>query len=96
MRYASIEYLQDLEDIMPVSAIKCPEILDGVYIDTETHADADTLTEVSHTLGRVPEGFIVIGKNKAGDVYNDTESHTETDLRIKSNVSSLSVRLYVW
>ena len=70
--------------------------LDGEFISGTTNATPNTEDTLTHTLGRVPKGFIVVGKDKAGDVYDGGTANTDTNLNIKCAVASVTVKIYVF
>jgi hypothetical protein len=69
--------------------------LDGEFISGTTNATPDTETVHAHELGRTPRGFMIISKDKAGDVY-DSSSHSDTQLKIKCAVASVAFTAYVF
>lgn len=60
-----------------------------------SNAAPDTEDSVAHTLKRVPEGFIVIGLDKAGILYQSS-AYTTAALKIKCNVASVTAKLIVF
>ena len=62
-----------------------------------TTSTADTDVAVLHGLGRVPVGYWVVGKDKAGVVYDSgRESWTDTRLTVRCSVATVKVRLVVF
>jgi len=70
--------------------------LGGVIVAYNTNASVNTADTVSHTLGRIPVGYIPIEKGAAGDVYDGGAAATETTLSLKCTTASNSVTLWVF
>lgn len=71
--------------------------VDGMYMDVLTPAVADTEFPVLHRLGRVPVGWAVVGADKAVRVYSsNTGSWGFRIMYLKADVTSASIRLWVW
>lgn len=60
-----------------------------------THATPDTETAYTHTLKRVPIGFIVYDRNKAGILYAGSSANTATTIYIRSNVASVTAKILI-
>lgn len=75
--------------------IGIPDNLDVDIFSYTTNAAPDTQDTVPHSLKRVPEGFIVAGLDKAGVVYQSAP-FTTTDLLLKCNAASVTVKLIVF
>jgi len=59
----------------------------NAQIVTVNFTAANTTTPVAHTLGRVPNGYIPIGKSVSLDVYNGAPTYLLRDLiYLKSTV----------
>lgn len=67
-----------------------------------TTAVVDTEVTVEHGLTdasgapRVPRGYFVIGQDKAGTVYDSTNPHTDTLLKIRCDVATVALKLWVF
>lgn len=67
-----------------------------------TTAGADTEVVVAHGLtdangtAIVPAGFLVIGRDKAGVVYDSGTANTTTALNIKCSVATVALTLWVF
>ena len=72
------------------------ENLDIDFADITSHAMADTEFAVSHSLGRVPAGYIVVKGNKAGVVYDGATVWTTSNIYLKCNVASVALRLIIF
>lgn len=72
------------------------ENLDIEFKNVTSHATADTEFSISHTLGRVPAGYIVVKRDKAAIVYDGPTPWTSNTLYLRCNVSSTALRLIVF
>jgi hypothetical protein len=72
------------------------ENLDIEFRDVTSHAVADTEFTVSHSLGRLPGGYMVVKRDKAATVYNGITSWTDSAIYLRCNVSSASLRLIIF
>jgi hypothetical protein len=57
---------------------------------------ADTEFSVSHTLKRVPSGYLVVNRDKAGVVYDSGTAWTVTEIYLKCNVASTNIKIIVF
>lgn len=78
--------------------IRFEDNFDCRLVTVTTDATPDTETAVAHTLGKVPTGYILIGKDLAGDVYTSTggTAWTTTNIYVKCTVASVTVKLIVF
>ena len=71
--------------------------IDWVITPYTSNAVANTEDTVTHTLGRIPTGYIVVDRNKAGVIYSSQKSlWTTSTMRLKSDVASTAVTLLVF
>lgn len=71
--------------------------LGGVQVSYTTNGTAATEDIVTHTLGRVPVGYVMIRNSNGGDVYDSTVgSWSATQIRLKCQTAANSVTLYVF
>lgn len=61
-----------------------------------TNGTANTEDAVSHTLKRIPTGYLIIGRDKAGIVYNSGTTWTTTDIYLKCSVTSMAVTIIIF
>lgn len=66
------------------------------YQDVTTPGTANTEFTVNHGLGRVPVGYLVVGRDKAAIIYNSTTAWTETAIYLKCNVATVAIRLLIF
>lgn len=84
-----------LETILDAGII-FTENVDLKEVNFTSNATPDAEDTISHGLGKVPNGYIVIGRNKAGVLYNGTTAWTMTNIYLKSNVASTTYKIYVF
>lgn len=66
---------------------------DGRWFGVTTPATPDTSFVFTHNLGRVPVGFLIFDKDKAGDVYR--VSSTTTTITLRCSVASVALKGFV-
>lgn len=74
------------------------ENISGEFQQFTSHASANTEFSVSHGLNVVPQGIIVIGKDKSGDLYqlSDTgTAWTSSTIYLKCSVSSVTFKVFL-
>jgi len=72
-----------------------PDNLAGQWKNYTTNAVADTEDAVSHTLSRVPIGFLVFSASKAGILYKGSTAWTSTSIFLKCSAASTVVRIFI-
>ena len=70
-------------------------------IDKRQFADvttpgSDVEFEITHGLGYIPLGYLVISSDKAGHVYNSTTAWTAEKIYLKCNVSTTIIRVLIF
>ena len=70
--------------------------MDGVTLNTNTPGGADTNFTLTHNLGRVPVGFIVVNQDKGAVTYRGTVTWTETQLTLKCNTATVNLTIFVF
>lgn len=71
-------------------------VLNAVYAVYTTNATANTADTVTHTLGRVPVGYIVVNNGNGGVLYNGGGTNTTTTLSLKCTTASNAVTILVF
>ena len=71
------------------------ENISGEWQTFTSNGSADTEDTIAHTLGSVPEGFIVTNINKGGVVYDSGTSWTSSNIYLKTSVSSATVTIFL-
>lgn len=72
---------------------------DNFYAETLTVADtgaANSENAITHTLKKVPTGFFLIYKDRAGDAYDSGTTWTATTIYIKFSAANSSIKLLVF
>jgi len=82
--------LGDASDGSPVGK------LDARYQVYTTNATPDTEDTIAHGLGRTPVGYVVVCKDKAGDVYKGTTAWDGTNIYLKCSIASVAVTILVF
>ncbi len=57
----------------------------SVSIVTANFTQANTNTQVSHGLGRAPQGYIQVGSNAATMIYDGTSANSDSVLNLRSS-----------
>ena len=60
-----------------------------------TTAGADTEFAITHTLGAVPIGYIVLKQDKAASIYDSGTTWTNTTLYLKASAASVTLTLFL-
>jgi len=69
--------------------------IDGMWINVATPGAANTNFTVTHNLGRIPTGYIVMRKDATCDIYDGSVAATVTQLTLKSTATGVNVRLFI-
>lgn len=56
---------------------------------------ADAENTIAHTLGAVPIGYIVLNQDKAGSLYDSGTAWTATNIYLKSDVASVTFKVFL-
>ena len=78
------------------AGISIKDNMDMVTASVVSDATPGVEFSLSHALGKVPLGYIVIGQDGAGSIYDGTTSNTKTDVYFKSDVGSRTFRLLLY
>lgn len=73
---------------MPFNRSQTCSISDSGTVDTEF--------EVSHNLGRIPNGYLVTSIDVAGIIYIGTTAWTTTAIYLKCNAANAAITLQVF
>ena len=74
------------------------ENLSGQFQSFTSHATANTEFSVAHTLGSVPVGYLVLGQDKAGSLYQLSgtgTAWTSSAIYFKCSVSSVTFLVFL-
>jgi len=69
--------------------------INGVFASAAVPGTPNTNFVITHNLGRIPVGYLVLGKTAAGDIYDGTVAATKTTLTLRASVASFTVRLFI-
>lgn len=69
---------------------------DAKIVNYTSNATPDTEDTLAHTLGKIPTGYIVCGKNKAGIIYDGSTSWTATNIYLKCDTASVTFKLIIF
>lgn len=70
--------------------------IDGAWVLGTTNAAANTEKAFTHQLGRVPIGYQVFSKDKAGDFYDGATAWTDTTIYLKNSTASVTFKIMVF
>lgn len=70
--------------------------IDGAWITGTSNAAANTEKAFTHQLGRVPIGYHVFSKDKAGDFYDGATTWTSDTIYLKCSVASVTFKIMVF
>ena len=67
------------------------------YIGTlTTDATPGTETAIAHGLKRTPSGYLVISRDKNGVIYNGATAWDATNIYVRSNVASVTIKVIIF
>ena len=66
----------------------------GQFVTYTSNATPNTQDTVPHNLGSVPVGYIVVSKDKAGDVYKSA-AFTSMNMYLKCSAASTTVTMFL-
>lgn len=72
------------------------ENLDGEFQVFTSNAVADTEDAITHGLGRIPVGFIVMNSSKGGITYAGDTTWTSTTIYLKNTSASNAVTIWIF
>ena len=76
--------------------VNFPDNFDAEILSVADSGTANTEFTVSHTLKRVPIGFIVLNINKAGVVYDSGTAWTTSAIYLKCSTANTVIKLLVF
>lgn len=71
------------------------ENIEGEFQVVSDTGSANTEFAVTHTIGAVPIGYIVIKNSKAGTVYDGTTSWTSTTLYLRHEAANAAITVFL-
>lgn len=94
-----LRYLNELDqnlDVVLNHGINPTDNFEGQFITFTSDGTPDAENSVAHTLGKIPSGFFVTAKDKAGDVYSGSTANTDSLIYLKVNVATVAVTIFVF
>lgn len=73
-----------------------PDNVDLAWASATTPGSADTDFTVTHNLGRVPVGYIIVSRSAACDVYTGSVASTATEITLKASATGVDIKLWVF
>lgn len=71
------------------------ENISGEFQTFTTNATPNAENLIAHTLGAIPIGWLVINKDKAGDLYASTTAWTSSSIAFKCSVASVTYTVFL-
>ena len=74
------------------------ENMAGQFLTITTNATPDVESTFSHTLGSIPVGYLILGQNKSGILYqlsNTGTAWTNSSISLKCSVASVNFKLFL-
>lgn len=74
------------------------ENIAGQFLTITTNGTPNAESTFSHTMGSIPVGYIIIGQDKAGSLYqlsNTGTAWTNTTISLKCSVASVKFNLFL-
>ncbi len=90
-----LSYSRELSALLN-AGLKFAENFNAQLKTYTTNGVANTEDAVAHTLKRVPTGFLVVTRDKAGIVYDSGTTWTATNLYLKCSVATVAVKILIF
>jgi hypothetical protein len=75
--------------------LRMPDNFDGALLSYTSNGAPNTQDTVAHGLRKVPSYFIVLSKDKAGDIYKSA-AFDATNVYFKNSVASVATTIFVF
>ena len=72
------------------------ENMDGVFEVVSDTGSADTEFSVTHGLGRIPVGFIIMKSSKGGFTYDSGTTWTSTTIYLKNTSANNAITIWIF
>jgi hypothetical protein len=69
--------------------------LDGVWVEHVTTGPNTDMT-ITHSLGRIPQGYLVMSKSAACDLYTGSVVATTTQITLRATVSGVTLQIFIF
>lgn len=73
-----------------------PDNIDGTTLEQADTGAANTAFSLTHNLGRIPVGFIVVYADLATSIYDGGVAWTSTTISLKSSTANVHLRVFVF
>ena len=70
--------------------------IQGVWATVVTPIVPDTDFTVTHNLGQVPVGYLLMSKSGACDVYTGSVASTSTTITLRASAADATVQLFIF
>jgi hypothetical protein len=70
--------------------------ISGAWATVITPGTPNTDFVITHNLGRVPVGYLIMIKNAAVDVYTGSTGATKTQITLRATVASVTIKLFIF
>lgn len=77
------------------NGLKVDENFNAEIVTVTTDATPGTEVAAAHTLKRVPIGYLVLGRNKEGVIYDGATANSSSNIYLKSNVASVTATVMI-
>lgn len=71
------------------------ENIDCIITDVTANATASDDTSITHTLGRTPVGFFIVGQSASSLYYNGSGTNSDTQFFVKCTGASTRFRIVI-
>ena len=71
------------------------ENIEGTWVSVTTPGTPNTDFTVTHGLGRLPVGYLVMSKAAAVDVFDGSVAATISQITLKATVGSVAIKLFI-
>jgi len=89
------DLVDQLRDILN-KGVKFSDNFNAELQTITTSATPDTESAITHTLKRVPTGYLVYSRDKAAIFYDGSSSWTATTIYLRSNVASVTAKILIF
>lgn len=95
LQYALTNFSRFLIDLLN-GGLRFADNFDAEIKSITTNGTANTEDAVSHSLKRVPTGYLILNRDKAGVVYDSGTPWTATSIYLKCSVATVAVKIMIF
>ncbi len=101
---ALVKYLKNLNESLMKYSIKIGDIFNkGFKIEDNFNANivevnfpiANSEVSITHTLNRIPKGFLALNINKAATIYDSGTTWTISEIYVKASTAATTAKLLI-